>query len=186
MVQAKNNAIKKDENKVPTSAKPTIIQPNKLLSKDLAILVSSPGASPTSIEDEVLALRARNKILTQALQSIKETAEKEVQKHYDLVWFARHKSRYPNSEARKRIEASDDFKEDLEKLSSMDADYHHGVHAGLLAASRMFGKQADILHVNKLEEVSDEFLKVAAQHEQKVEEAKEEFPKVEVAPVPHQ
>jgi hypothetical protein len=92
------------------------------------------------------------------------------------------KDRYPNHEARKRIEEK--HHDELEKLASPDADYFHGIHSGLLAASRMYQKQADILHINNHDEVSDVFLSEAADHAKKVEESLEEFPKVEVGNLP--
>ena len=51
----------------------------------------SPKGSPLSLEDEVAALKTRNKVLTDALKAIKHTAEEEEKKHYDLVWFARNR-----------------------------------------------------------------------------------------------
>lgn len=68
-------------------------------------------------------------------------------------------------------------------MATPDADYFHGIHSGVLAASRMFQKQADILHINKHDEVSD-VLSEAAKHAKKVEESLEEFPKVEVSNLP--
>jgi hypothetical protein len=53
----------------------------------------SPEGSPTSNEEEIHALRARNKVLTDALKAIKETADKEALRHYELVWFARNRSK---------------------------------------------------------------------------------------------
>lgn len=44
--------------------------------------------------DELEALRLRNKLLTEVLESIKETADEQVQKHLDLVWFARNRSKF--------------------------------------------------------------------------------------------
>jgi hypothetical protein len=60
-----------------------------------------------------------------------------------------HKDRYPNHEASKRLEASEDHREELEKLRSPDGDYFHGFHSGVLAAAKMFQEHADILHVNE-------------------------------------
>jgi hypothetical protein len=54
----------------------------------------SPVSSPTSSNDELMALRARNKVLTDALTAIKESASKEMKKSYDLVWFARYRCKY--------------------------------------------------------------------------------------------
>lgn len=58
--------------------------------------------------------------------------------------------RYPNHSASKRIDSSEAYKKDIEKLRSNDGDYHHGFNCGVLAAARMFADQADILHVNEL------------------------------------
>jgi hypothetical protein len=73
--------------KIPTVKilKPTV-------SEDMTVEVSSTG-SPTSNEEEIHALRARNKVLTDALKAIKETADKEVNSNYELVWFARNRSK---------------------------------------------------------------------------------------------
>lgn len=51
----------------------------------------SPTGSPTSSNDELLALRARNKVLTEALAAIHESAEKELKEKYDLVWYAKYR-----------------------------------------------------------------------------------------------
>lgn len=103
--------------------------------------------------------------------------------------FAPLLGRYPLHEERKRIEK--EHAEELEKLYGQDpinndADYHHGVHAGLLAASRMFQKQADILHVNDIstENVSDEVLSVAAVHKKVIDESRESYPDMAVATTP--
>lgn len=44
-----------------------------------------------SANDEVAALKAKNKVLTDALAAVHETAAKELKKKYDLVWFARYR-----------------------------------------------------------------------------------------------
>jgi hypothetical protein len=49
------------------------------------------AVSPTSTDEELLALRARNQILTGALAAIKDSASKELKKKYDLVWFAKYR-----------------------------------------------------------------------------------------------
>jgi hypothetical protein len=59
------------------------------------------------------------------------------------------KDRYPNHEASKRIDG--EYKDDIEKLRGNDGDFHHGFHTGLLAASRMFKENSDILHINKFQ-----------------------------------
>jgi len=137
----------------------------------------SPSTSIVSLEDEVIALRARNKAMAKALQVIKETATKEKKRHHDLVWYARNRSRFPNSEARKRIETDMDHSEELEKLSTPEADYFHGIHSGILAAARVFEKQADILHVNEKEDAT-EVMSEAAKHEKKIEESLQNYPHV--------
>ena len=53
----------------------------------------SPTSS-TSSQEELLTLRARNKILTDALAAIKESASEEMKKKFDLVWFARYRCKY--------------------------------------------------------------------------------------------
>lgn len=57
--------------------------------------------------------------------------------------------RYPNHEASKRLESSEEHREELEKLRSADGDYYHGFHSGVLATANMFKDHADILHINK-------------------------------------
>lgn len=59
-----------------------------------------------------------------------------------------HIDRYPNHEASKRLEASEEHREELQKLRGADGDYFHGLHSGILAASKMFQQHADILHIN--------------------------------------
>ena len=112
-----------------------------------------------------------------ALKSIKETAEKERKRYHDLVWYARNRSRFPNHEARKRIESDEQHSEELEKLSTAEADYFHGIHSGILAATRVFEKQADILHVNEKKDAT-EVLTEAAKHQKKIEESLESYPHV--------
>jgi len=136
------------------------------------------------LEEEVLSLKARNQILTETLSSIRETAVKEEKRLYDLVWFARNRSRYPNHQSRYRIEKADEHKDEIEKLKTTESDYYHGMHAGLLAAARLFKEQADILHINEHNEVSDEFLQSFAQHKQKIEKSLQEFPHIEANDFP--
>lgn len=76
----------------PTEKTPTIKILKPTLSEDMRVEVSSKG-SLTSNEEEIHALRARNKVLTDALKAIKETADKEVHSNYELVWFARNRSK---------------------------------------------------------------------------------------------
>ena len=59
---------------------------------DLEIPVSP--ASAGSLEDEVVALRARNKVLAEALKGVHDSASKAFKKNSDLVWFARNRSMF--------------------------------------------------------------------------------------------
>jgi hypothetical protein len=76
-----------------TEKMPTVKILKPTASEDMTVEVSSKG-SPTSNEEEIHALRARNKVLTDALKAIKETADKEVNSNYELVWFARNRSKW--------------------------------------------------------------------------------------------
>jgi len=55
--------------------------------------------------------------------------------------------RHPNHEASERIDI--ERKEEIEKLESDDGDFYHGFNSRVLAAVRMFKKEADILHINR-------------------------------------
>lgn len=145
----------------------------------------SPSTSIVSLEDEVIALRARNKAMAKALRVIKETATKEKKRHHDLVWYARNRTRFPNSDARKRIEADMGHSEELQKLSAPEADYFHGIHSGILAAARVFEKQADILHINEKDDAT-EVMSEAAKHEKKIEESLQNYPHVHAEVNPDQ
>lgn len=136
----------------------------------------SPSESPRSKEDEIIALRARNQVLTDALKAIQDTAAKEEKRLYDLVWFARNRSRYPNHQSRYRIESSEEHKKELENLQSDNADFYHGMHAGLLAASRLFKEHSDILHINEINDVSQDLLQEATKHKEKIRKSLEVFP----------
>jgi hypothetical protein len=41
----------------------------------------------------VLALRARNKILSDTLKAVKEQADEKAKRNFELVWFARNRSK---------------------------------------------------------------------------------------------
>lgn len=139
-----------------------------------------------SLQDEILALRLRNQVLTNSLKAIKETADEELKKHYDLVWFARNRSRYPNHSSRKRIEQAEHHQEELEKLKLPEADYYHGIHTGMLAAARLFQQQADILHVNEQKLHHDDLMEESAKHAKKIEESRKSFPHVAVDSSPEE
>jgi hypothetical protein len=155
--------------KIPTSKVPTL--------KKTGDGEVSPTTSVVSLEDEVMALRAQNKAMAAALRKIKETAQEEKKRHHDLVWYARNRSRFPNHPARKRIEGDEQHAEELQKLTTSEADYFHGIHSGILAAARVFEKQADILHVNEKDDVH-EVMAEAAKHEKKIEESLESYPHI--------
>jgi hypothetical protein len=45
------------------------------------------------LEDEVLFLRSQNKLLKSALGAVKDTATEKLSKSYELVWYARNRSK---------------------------------------------------------------------------------------------
>jgi hypothetical protein len=44
-----------------------------------------------SANEEVMLLRTKNKALTEALAAVKDSANKELQKKFDMVWYARYR-----------------------------------------------------------------------------------------------
>jgi len=154
-----NGAHMLSAHKVPVNSKVQHLE-------DIKIPVS-PGNNTEdgrSLEEQLLILRARNKVLTKALEAAHTTATDKHKKNFDLVWYARNKCRYPSHEARKRIETSDDHREDLDKLKTQEADCHHGFHSGVLAAARMFKEQSDVLHVNEHDVSNQKRLHTAVLH----------------------
>ncbi|KAL7565980.1 hypothetical protein ACA910_011003 [Epithemia clementina (nom. ined.)] len=178
MVNSSTTVIKNAEN-IPSSRSIKL----KHSSQTRSVSVS-PGIPFHSLEDEVSALRARNKALTDTLKLIKEKAEKEEKRLYDLVWFSRNRSRYPNHEARYRIENAEEYRDELAKLKTGEGDFHHGVHTGLLAATRLFKDCADISHINDHQEVTADLLGAFGDHVKKVAKKHAQFPKVEVEKFP--
>ena len=87
--------------------------------------------------------------------------------------------RYHNHEASKRIEK--EYSDEIEKLRSDDGDFHHGFNSGLLAATRMFNEQADILHINGFDEMTKDFQNEAGTHTETSDKTKESFPNLEVS-----
>lgn len=75
----------KNVDKVPAS------KVKKHLDVELEVPVSPNSSSAESLEDEVSALRARNKMLMEALNEVKKSATKAVEKNFDLVWYARNR-----------------------------------------------------------------------------------------------
>ena len=70
---------------------------------------------------------------------------------YQKISYNFNADRYPNHEASKRIEQTEEYKPEIQKLRGDDGDYFHGFNSGVLAATRMFNEKADILHVNDFE-----------------------------------
>lgn len=147
----------------------------------------------------MLALRARNKILSDTLKAVKEQADEKAKRNFELVWFARNRSklllracivmllrnihpliclvslgRYPNHKASKFLEVK--HAKELSKLRSPDGDYFHGFHAGVLATAKMFQEHADILHVNEHEELNEALQVEAVKHSKKILKSQESFP----------
>jgi len=140
---------------------------------------SKHSVSPDQ-SDEMDTLRARNKVLTDALQHIQETAKAELKHKYDLVWFAKYRYRYPNHEASQRIDGSKEHQEEIEKLRSDDGDFHHGFNCGVLAAARLFLDQSDVTHINNMQDLSSDMMLEASKHATKIQQSKEQFPHFEV------
>jgi hypothetical protein len=135
-------------------------------------------------EDELLVLQTKNKVLIDALKSIQNIADEQIKKNFDLVWFARNRSRFPNHAASKRIETSEEHHESISKLRSKDGDFHHGFNSGLLAAARMFKDHADIAHVSNKEK--DEIVDVVSSYAKKIEKSKQFFPNLETEKFPEE
>eukprot|EP00567_Pseudictyota_dubia_P014053 CAMPEP_0197436314 /NCGR_PEP_ID=MMETSP1175-20131217/3780_1 /TAXON_ID=1003142 /ORGANISM="Triceratium dubium, Strain CCMP147" /LENGTH=182 /DNA_ID=CAMNT_0042965571 /DNA_START=164 /DNA_END=712 /DNA_ORIENTATION=+ len=142
--------------------------------------------SSTSIQDEVIALRAKNKVLEEALKAVEESATEKLKANFELVWFARNRCRYPNHEASKRIEKSEEHREAISKLRGTDGDFHHGFNSGLLAAARMFKEHADVKHILNTEEVGcvQSVMKAAEKHSEKVDASRRSFPNLDVDEFP--
>mmetsp|Transcript_16624 Transcript_16624/g.30237 ORF Transcript_16624/g.30237 Transcript_16624/m.30237 type:complete len:179 (+) Transcript_16624:115-651(+) len=155
----------KSEDKIPMS---------KHVENAKHVVTKVPVSPPNmSLEDEVILLRARNKILTDALQAVKESATDQAKRNFDLVWFARNRCRYPTHEASKVLERK--YSNEIEELRGPNGDYHHGMHTGLLAASRMFKEFSNIPVDSDLEGWSSH-LAEATKHEKKIEASRNSFP----------
>ncbi|KAL9184421.1 hypothetical protein ACHAXT_002507 [Thalassiosira profunda] len=161
-------------NRTPTSAKSPAKTPAVALKRQVTAI------SPThkSLEDELIYLRSQNKLLKTALDSVKDTATEKLSKSYELVWYARNRTRYPSHEASKWLDHSKEHSHDIEDLHSGDADYFHGFNSGVLAASRMFKEHAEVSSVDSDEDVISSSHASATKHQQKVEKSKQSFPNV--------
>lgn len=74
-----------------SSAKVPVSKAKSNFNGDLQVPVSP--TSSESLEDELMALRARNKVLSEALTGVNESATKAFKKNFDLVWFARNRGK---------------------------------------------------------------------------------------------
>jgi len=101
-------------------------------------------------------------------------------RYWSVMFFSQSflLARFPNHKDHKRIE--EEHTEELKKLRTEDADYHHGLHTGCLAASRLFQSQSDILKINEYDEVSEEMMELAKEHSRKIAESLVAFPHVAV------
>ncbi|KAL7518069.1 hypothetical protein ACHAWX_002927 [Stephanocyclus meneghinianus] len=136
----------------------------------------SMSSTRKELEDEVLFLRSQNKLLKSALGAIKDTATAKLSKTYELVWYARNRTRFPTHDASKWLDHSKEHKSDIEKLRSIDGDFYHGFNSGVLAASRMFREHAD-LDFGSMQEA-------AFAHKEKIEDSKSSFPDLSVNEFP--
>mmetsp|Transcript_25625 Transcript_25625/g.31559 ORF Transcript_25625/g.31559 Transcript_25625/m.31559 type:complete len:172 (-) Transcript_25625:229-744(-) len=133
-------------------------------------------------QDEITQLKARNKVLTNALKDIQCCASGHLKHHFELVWFALNRTRYPNHPLSKNIEESECHREKLEKLRSNDGDFHHGFNSGVLATSRLFKHISDIFE-NIVPNTHDggvandhEEETIVQKHHEEVEKVKTNFP----------
>jgi hypothetical protein len=67
------------------------------------------------------------------------------------------------------------YSNEIEELRGPNGDYHHGMHTGLLAASRMFKEFSNIPVDSDLEGWSSH-LAEATKHEKKIEASRNSFP----------
>ena len=58
--------------------------------------VTSVSPTHKSLEDEVIYLRSQNKLLKNALNAVKDTANDKLVHSYELVWYARNRSKCTN------------------------------------------------------------------------------------------
>mmetsp|Transcript_28869 Transcript_28869/g.44374 ORF Transcript_28869/g.44374 Transcript_28869/m.44374 type:complete len:160 (+) Transcript_28869:1-480(+) len=148
----------------------------------------SDRMSPVSLEsgdEDIETLKARNRVLLNALKSISKSAEDHYKKSFELVWFANNRTRFPNHEVSKWLDHSEEHREDIRNLRSDDGDFHHGFNSGVLAATRMFMDHADLSHVNNFEkENADALIQAEQQHTTRVETSRAAFPKLDVEGFP--
>lgn len=75
-------------------------------------------------------------------------------------------ARFPTHPASKWLDHSEDHKDEIDKLHSIDGDFHHGFNSGVLAAARMFKDHVEV-DMNSTQEAAPE---------ESVEESKKSFP----------
>ncbi|KAL7541443.1 hypothetical protein ACHAXR_010936, partial [Thalassiosira sp. AJA248-18] len=137
-----------------------------------------------SLEDELMYLRNQNKILKNALNAVKDTATEKLSKSYELVWYARNRTRYPSHEASKWLDNSKEHSCDIDNLHSPDGDYHHGFNSGVLAATRLFREQADVEHLDSDDDSIGSVHEEEQKLQQKIQKSKHDFPDVAVDSFP--
>jgi hypothetical protein len=152
--------------------------PAKTPAVELKRQVTSISPSHKTLEDEVIYLRSQNKLLKNALNAVKDTASEKLNKSYELVWYARNRTRYPSHEASKWLDHSKEHSGDIDNLHSADADYHHGFNSGVLAATRLFKEQADVEHLGSDDGSVGSAHEAETKLQEKIEKSKESFPNV--------
>ena len=139
--------------------------------------VTSVSPTHKCLEDEVIYLRSQNKLLKNALNAVKDTANDKLVHSYELVWYARNRTRYPAHEVSKWLDHSEEHSTDIDNLHGTDGDFHHGFNSGVLAASRMFKDHADVSEVQSdSEDMFESAHQAVIKHKEKIEESKKMFP----------
>lgn len=65
-----------------------------LTADDLKVPVSPTHSKSEDENEEILTLRAQNKVLTEALKAVKESAAAQAKKNYDLAWYAKYRCKF--------------------------------------------------------------------------------------------
>ena len=130
-------------------------------------------------EDEVIALKAQNMALKDALIAVKKAAEAQENKCKELVWYAKYRTRFPTKTASKRIE--NERREDVSKLKGIDGDFHHGFNSAMLAASRLFKEYASVPNLDD-NFSDDEVDNLMSSHAERINQSVESFPNFYISP----
>lgn len=132
-----------------------------------------------SLEQQVEALRAKNRVLETVVSSIKNTLNMHYDKKYDLVWYAKNRCRYPNHHKSKELDHSASHRKGIEDLRGLNGDYHHGLNCGTMATCRLLKNILDGT-IEHLEKVDNHILinhqDIMESHRLKVQEADASFP----------